>query len=625
MPSAAYFTLLQEGPLPPLRAGAERAGALAVAARAAGFPADAYVFEALAARGAGLPAPELPAADREDTQLRAWRTYVAGGVRHLFLRLVPAAEGAGRSGRITEALRLLGHRAECLDPDVLAAEPGGLGAALAARVMAILAKRPWCEAVLVGYDAACLQALAPMRHHLVVVYGHPANPAEGFQARYIHRGTRVAPPRLPARRPLFSIVIPTRNNPHCLEHALRTCLEQPFDDFEVVIGDNSNPGNRETEKLVRRLNSERLRYFRADRLNKLNDSFEFAHARALGEYVLGLGSDDGLLHHGLGTLAQVLAGADGPVDALRFDYVYYGWPNAQPRRFQNFLRIPPTIVKRPEGPRLAWLDSRETLDRFARYDIPFYEIPNGYGYSILSRRLLDRIQAATGRCFPGNTHDFYTGVYTLALTERFARLDFPITAFAVSGASVGSAMTHRGPERNLVGHDLEGAGLRGDARPVSVLDAEGRDSWYDECTPRIGWVHERLETCGYSSDEVINAQAIVDAVNRKVLPREYLARIGWQRHFDLCSHYLYQGDPDLGFKLEELRERMARRGDPALAAWFGEQPFARRDFMGHEPPPVQERFRYGLLPNGVLYLDGRDFGLANVYDAVQLVRKIAHL
>lgn len=38
----------------------------------------------------------------------------------------------------------------------------------------------------------------------------------------------------------FSVILPTRNRPETLQHALATCLAQDFEDFEIIVCDNSD-------------------------------------------------------------------------------------------------------------------------------------------------------------------------------------------------------------------------------------------------------------------------------------------------------------------------------------------------------------------------------------------------
>ncbi len=61
-------------------------------------------------------------------------------------------------------------------------------------------------------------------------------------------------------KPTISVSIPTYNRPTFLEQAIRSCLAQTYQDFEIVVSDNST--NNETESVVRRIRSPKLRYFR---------------------------------------------------------------------------------------------------------------------------------------------------------------------------------------------------------------------------------------------------------------------------------------------------------------------------------------------------------------------------
>ncbi len=58
--------------------------------------------------------------------------------------------------------------------------------------------------------------------------------------------------------PRISIVIPTRDRPGTLGFALRTCLDQDFEDFEVVVSDNCSPPA--TREVVESFADRRIKY-----------------------------------------------------------------------------------------------------------------------------------------------------------------------------------------------------------------------------------------------------------------------------------------------------------------------------------------------------------------------------
>src|SRR5580698_8719580 len=93
----------------------------------------------------------------------------------------------------------------------------------------------------------------------------------------------------------FSVIIPTRERAASLRHSLSTCLDQNFDDYEVVVSDNgSSPATR---RVVDEAGSTKVQYFRTPRALSLASSWDFAVSHARGEYVLLIGDDDGLLPH----------------------------------------------------------------------------------------------------------------------------------------------------------------------------------------------------------------------------------------------------------------------------------------------------------------------------------------
>ena len=645
----AYFAMLDELPLVPdgWPLTRERLMLLAQAARAAGLVSDAAIYLSSLRRVAvAQPMLEDIQADAQVADLLRvlWGPWTLSyalvlddpgppGNRTMALAevllsqgkrvfLIPVPDHGGPSirpdpGHVEQALplKLPSGTARVILPRA------GENGMLALSALLCLIHKNCCAGrdLVVGYATSRMEELTYALHDFLVLYSNPALGGDHKFACFMGQNLPASPDpdafsihgSETLAAPLFSIAIPTRNNPHCLEFCLRTILEQDFTDFEIVIGDNSTIGDHRTCDLVKRLDSEKIRYFRTPRVLCLPDSFEFTHARCRGDFVLGLGSDDGLLFHGLEVLAKVLAGAGRDVDAAKFDFLFYGWPSATPNKFKHFFRVPPTIVKGAEGPPWAWVDSREMLDRYLGLTTLFHNVPNGYGYSVLSRRLLGKLKKTMGRIFPANSQDTYTSTYVLASTDSFLRIDYPITAFAVSGNSVGSQFQYGGEEQTRIRHMFE------------LSEIEMGIEEFVACDPAIkkGLM---ADVCGFLSQELLNAENVADAVKRKVLPREVLDKIDWRRYFAMCLDCVYENDPFFKKKMNEIWEKIRRRNRPEIEAWFLDGFLNNPDFKG-VPVPLATPFRYGLLPNGVLYLNAADFGVENVYDAAVLFRKIAHI
>src|SRR5215467_7422479 len=104
------------------------------------------------------------------------------------------------------------------------------------------------------------------------------------------------------KSPLFSIVIPTRNRSHLLGGALKSALEQDFDDYEIVVVANNCQDN--TREVVERLQTERVKYYATDRTLTMPANWEFAWTKASGQYITYLADDDALVPTALSFLAK---------------------------------------------------------------------------------------------------------------------------------------------------------------------------------------------------------------------------------------------------------------------------------------------------------------------------------
>lgn len=105
--------------------------------------------------------------------------------------------------------------------------------------------------------------------------------------------------------PLFSIVLPTKNRPELLQDAILSVLFQNFDNYELIVSDNST--NNISERLVSKfLNYKQLKYLHPRTEMNMPSHFEWATKQALGKYVLLLTDRSVLMQGALRKLSDLI-------------------------------------------------------------------------------------------------------------------------------------------------------------------------------------------------------------------------------------------------------------------------------------------------------------------------------
>lgn len=91
---------------------------------------------------------------------------------------------------------------------------------------------------------------------------------------------------------LVSVVVPTYNRAHLLPRAIRSVLNQTYDEYELVIVDDGSTDD--TQEVVSQFGDERIRYVRFEENRGANAARNRGVSEAAGEYVSFLDSDDEL-------------------------------------------------------------------------------------------------------------------------------------------------------------------------------------------------------------------------------------------------------------------------------------------------------------------------------------------
>lgn len=242
--------------------------------------------------------------------------------------------------------------------------------------------------------------------------------------------------------PFFSIVIPTRNRPRTLRFAIDSCLAQDFDDFEVIVCNNSD--GPETAEFLRSVSSPHVRVIQPPQTLSMPDNWEFAISHAKGQFIHVLGDDDGLMPFALRELHRLLEGTKER--AVKWSSAFYAWPDVAISADAYYLRL-------PMSPNKEHISFREMASNVINFTACYTTLPSVYT-SMVHCSVLEELRTKTGRVFRTPDPDVYTGFAVGAVTGEYLSIGMPMSIAGVSGKSNGIA-THLLKKKNDIAEDYK--------------------------------------------------------------------------------------------------------------------------------------------------------------------------
>lgn len=212
--------------------------------------------------------------------------------------------------------------------------------------------------------------------------------------------------------PFFSIVIPTRNRPKLFQEALQSALLQEFDDFEVVVSNNSS--DKDTPAIIEMFrDNPHLLTFRPDENLSMPEHWEFATRKAHGRFVLVLTDRSVLKRHALKTIHAAICSSTQ-------DVLVCSWRWSL---FDDSLNLEFADNPVAQAGEVFSLPSRGIIQNFAsglpRY---LYELPRGLN-SCYRHDLADEIRGKHGALFFPASPDFTSAFLLLSRAENILFLD----------------------------------------------------------------------------------------------------------------------------------------------------------------------------------------------------------
>lgn len=406
----------------------------------------------------------------------------------------------------------------------------------------------------------------------------------------------------------FSILIPARNSSKTLRHTLETCLKQRYQgSYEVVISDNSVDGDSGIYDLCQELGDSRIRYVRTPRSLTLTKSFEFGYLQTRGEFVLSMGSDDGLLPWGLEVIKQVMDRFPQE-EIIQWDRGFYAWPGFNGGQ-ENMFQIPRKYEKQRIQAYLE--DTGNILKSVAQNPQMVYIMPLLYINSGFRRRYLKTLMEKTGKLFDGCNQDLQTGMINCCINKRILQIYYPITIAGMSDTSVGY----------LVG------GVTPGAEGEKTAQARKQIYQWENMGLFIPLKRERL-MYGLGIDIGSLYRVLSRAVEEGLIPEKEADQVlSWQTvvlHGAESYHVLLRDTCDLFIHVERF---MAKKLGKEQVRWFEREVYGkalalRCVYEGElERSKAQKSYREEVDQFGGEVLDASRYGVSNIGEAVELFEK----
>lgn len=238
-------------------------------------------------------------------------------------------------------------------------------------------------------------------------------------------------------RPLFSVVIPTRNRAGLLTQAIQSVLGQTEADFELVVSDNASSDG--TGAAVQQFGDRRIRYFRANTPMSLGDSWEFALEKATGEFITFLSDDDLFVPQRLESVKPLLRERTPFVTSAFCHYtIAHG--------------LVDRLVLQPFTGRAEAVESVSTLKKIYRRIEAVPLMPN-LSNTIYDSAFIRDLRRKTTRFVTSVVGDMFAAGIALGNNKSYLCCDLPLTVVRMHRENASRVLSERGQTSEVGTHN----------------------------------------------------------------------------------------------------------------------------------------------------------------------------
>lgn len=232
----------------------------------------------------------------------------------------------------------------------------------------------------------------------------------------------------------FTVIIPTRERVATLGATLKSCIEQDYDNYKIIVSDNFSTDN--TQMVVKSFNDDRILYLNTGKRIAMHENWEFALSHVHDGYVTVIGDDDALMPNAVNDLCRMIQ----TTNALAISWIKaeYCWPNHPILELRNQLILP--IVNR-----MIRFKKKDVARDVQRFIFPYNRTPTLYN-SAVNIEELNKARAIDGLFFKSISPDIYSGIALLSRLDSYLLSTRPFSVNGASAASNGTAFASQSSE-----------------------------------------------------------------------------------------------------------------------------------------------------------------------------------
>ena len=224
-------------------------------------------------------------------------------------------------------------------------------------------------------------------------------------------------------KPKFFIIIPTRNRYDTLKYTLQTCLNQNYNNLEIIISDNASSDN--TPNIINEFTDHRIKYQRSDTLLPMIYSWEFALSYVKEEgFIHFMGDDNGLTSDALNRISILIKQTSTKI--ILSKPIQFTWPNNIAKR--GYLSI-------PISDKIYMINSKSAIKSAYNLNIGFDRLPT-INASFVHTSVIDKVKSIfDGKYFIASNPDVCSAIANASVEKQYVYSEIP---FVINGASIHS-------------------------------------------------------------------------------------------------------------------------------------------------------------------------------------------